>query len=90
MVADPLESDGYLTEFDYEFLAGNKVFWPTWGAALASVFEWCRSKGYGNFGAPTERGRAAMSSFEAAHNRRRRLVPGAPPRRIVTDPHEDV
>lgn len=79
--ADPLEQDNGLTEHDYEFLAGNEVFWPRWGAALSVVSEWCRGKGYGDFGKPTERGRVAMAAYETKYNTRRRLVPGANARR---------
>lgn len=66
---DNLEADGPLTEHDYEFLKGNKVFWPippgrSWGAALSVVMEWCRNQGYGDFGSPTERGLEAMQAYE--------------------------
>lgn len=60
---------GKLTEYDYEFLKGNEVFWPTWGAALGVTLEFCRNSGYGNFGKPTEKGRKAMEEYEAAQDK---------------------
>ncbi len=60
---DPLEADGDLTVHDYEFLRGNKVYWPCWGAALAVTMEWCKNRGYGDFGKPTKRGVEAMEVF---------------------------
>lgn len=64
MKVDHLESDGPLTEYDYEYLRGNTAFWPSWGAALAVTMEWCSNHRYGSFGEPTERGKAAMRHFE--------------------------
>lgn len=60
-----LEESGPLTEHDYKYLQGDKVFWPSWGAALGVVMEWCRNQGYGEFGTPTERGKKAMEEYEA-------------------------
>lgn len=51
-----------LTSFDYLYLKG------TWegpgGAAYNHVSEWCRNRGYGLYGAPTERGKEAMREYE--------------------------
>ena len=63
-VVDPLEQDSPLTEYDYEFLKGNEVFWPAWGAAFGVVAEWCRNKGYGDFSRPTEKGKKAILKYE--------------------------
>lgn len=60
---DPLEANGPLNVHDYEFLKGNEVYWPSWGAGFATVQEWCRNKGYGDFGKPTKRGIEAMETF---------------------------
>lgn len=61
---DPLDGPGPLTEYDYRFLLGDEVFWPSWGAALGTVMEWCKNQGYGSFGDPTEYGREAMKAYE--------------------------
>jgi hypothetical protein len=53
-----------LTKYDYGYLKGDEEMWPRWGAALGVVSEWCRNEGYGEFGAPTERGRKAMERYE--------------------------
>ena len=61
----PIEMfDGKLTEFDYGFLKGDKVMWPSWGAALGVVMEFCRRHGLGEFGEPTEYGLVAMKRYE--------------------------
>ncbi len=67
MKNDPLEQRGPLTVHDYEFLKGNEVFWPSWGAALGLTMEWCRNMGYGAFGKPTETGKKAMEYYETEH-----------------------
>jgi len=56
-----------LTIHDYEFLKGNEVYWATSGAALWTVYEWCRGNGYGDFGKPTERGKKVMEEYELEH-----------------------
>lgn len=66
-LSDHLEADGPLTLYDYEFLKGNTVFWKVPGAALNVVYEWCKNRGYGAFGAPSDTGRARMKEFEMMH-----------------------
>lgn len=61
---DLLEAPGSLTEYDYRYLLGDAVFWPAWGAALGVVHDWCRNNGYGDFGEPSEKGKAAMEDYE--------------------------
>jgi hypothetical protein len=63
-----LENAGHLTEYDYEFLAGNVKLWDAISAAYNHVSEWCQNKGYGTFGKPTERGKAAMALYEKKNN----------------------
>lgn len=71
--SDPLEDDGALTLFEYQFLKGNVGFYPSRknttltknsGAAATVVSEWCRRHGYGEFGVPTVRGKLAMEEYE--------------------------
>lgn len=57
-----------LTEYDYGFLKGDKEMWPRWGAGLAVTMEWCKNRGYGTFGDPTELGQKAMKEYEEAIN----------------------
>ena len=64
---DRLEAGGLLTKYDYGFLKGDEVMYPRWGAALAVVMEWCKNKGYGKFGEPTEAGLKAMEQYEKDH-----------------------
>lgn len=64
MNLDLAERSNYLTEYDYKFLKGDKIFWPGWGAAFGVVADYCRNKGYGDFGEPTERGKREMDKYE--------------------------
>ena len=63
---DYLENDNSLTEYDYGFLKGDKVMWPSWGAAFGITMEYCKNRGYGNFGEPTELGLKRMKEYEEA------------------------
>jgi len=54
-----------ITQFEYGFLNGDKVMWPSWGAALGVVMEYCHDAGLGEFGKPTDKGREAMRDFES-------------------------
>lgn len=67
-MSDKLEEYSELTIHDYEYLKGNTVYWPRWGAALSVVSEWCRKHGYGLFGEPTEAGKAAMKEYDERKN----------------------
>jgi hypothetical protein len=53
-----------LTVHDYKFLKGDKIYWPTWGAGLAVTMEYCRNRGLGEFGQPSELGAELMKQFE--------------------------
>lgn len=64
MSKDKLEAYARLTIHDYEFLKGNTVYWPHWGAAFGIVSKWCKNKGFGEFGEPTEQGKKAMEYYE--------------------------
>lgn len=55
-----------LTEYDYTFLKGDEKAWPHWGAAMSVVMSYCRGKGFGGFGDPTEQGKIAMKEYEDA------------------------
>lgn len=65
-MSDALEQAGPLTLYDYGYLKGDYVMYPKWGAALATVSEWCNNRGYGEFGKPTKLGRKAMKQYEQA------------------------
>jgi len=64
MTNDKIDNYSKLTEFDYAYLKGDKVMYPSWGAALAVVSDWCRNMGYGHFGEPTPAGEKAMKEYE--------------------------
>lgn len=63
-MSDPLEQGSDLTEYDYGYLKGDLEMWPQWGAGFGVCMEWCKNRGYGNFGEPTERGLKAMEKYE--------------------------
>ena len=63
-----LEDYSMLTEHDYKFLQGDDKFWTHGGAALNLCYEWCRNRGYGGYGTPTEAGRKAMKKYEETPN----------------------
>lgn len=56
-----------LTQFDYEYLKGNKEFWDIKGAAFNCVYEDCKNTGFGSFGDPTEHGKKVMEAYEREH-----------------------
>lgn len=57
---------GKITMYEYGYLNGDTVMWPGWGAAFGQVMEYCRNAGLGEFGKPTEKGRAAMRTYESS------------------------
>lgn len=54
---------GPINIHEYYYLQGDKEYWPGWGAAFGVVQDWCKGSGYGGFGTPTERGKAAMETY---------------------------
>lgn len=52
-----------INKYEYGYLKGDKVMWPSWGAALGVVANFCKNRGYGGFGDPTDLGREVMEEY---------------------------
>lgn len=86
---DKIDTSSPLTLHDYEYLKGNRVYWATPGAALNNVYEFCKNRGYGSFGAPTSHGKGAMTEYERRNGVDFSQVAGEPVEPSVYDWHTD-